>query len=169
MVRLVTLLLLIAVPLGGAPAEEVADAARQARTFLDRVYSHYPIPVGHHQFDPLGRSAVQIFDPTMVGLLKEDRTLTSRGDVGAIDWDPLCQCQDDDGMRAEIGRVEITGPATASAHVDLHFPSNATAVELALTRVAGQWRIHDVSSKDTPSLRDLLMQANRERAKGRQR
>ena len=169
MVRLVALLLLIAVPLAAASAEDVTDAARQARAFLDQVYSHYPTPAGRTPFDPLGGSAAQIFDPAMVGLLEEDRKLTAPGEVGAIDWDPLCQCQDDDGMRVEIGRVEISGPATANVHVELPFPSNPTAVELALTRVAGEWRIHDVSSKDTPSLRDLLMQANRERAKGGKR
>jgi hypothetical protein len=33
---------------------------------------------------------------------------------------------------------------------------------LDLVEVSGQWRIHDISSQDTPSLRALLIMSNRE-------
>jgi hypothetical protein len=162
---LVVIALTSVAPWLGAAAAESIDATAQVRSFLESIYKHYPLAVGRGGFEPMGRSATQVFDPAMVALFKEDRRLTPRGDVGAVDWDPLCQCQDDDGLRAEIDHIALDGPQIAYAHVKLHFPSAADSVDFELRFVNRQWRIHDVKSKDIPSLRDLLIRANRERAK----
>ena len=154
----------------GSPAR-AADLAG-AKTFLAQLYAHYPARSGAKPFDPLGRSAASIFDPSFVALLREDARLTPAGDIGAIDWDPICGCQDDEGMKTRIGTIRPVGPSAATALVDVRFPGVATPdrIELDLIVDHGQWRIRDVRTKDVPSLRADLIKSNRAAAaKGHRR
>ena len=150
---------------------QAADAAG-ARAFLKAVYSHYPTPKGRRPYFPTGPSAPSVFDPAMVALLREDQRL-AHGEVGAIDSDPFCQCQDDDGMTAAIESVRLTGPASAVADVAVRFGASsspaADRVEFDLVALNGVWRIHDIRTKAVPSLRAYLAQANRARAHVRPR
>jgi len=136
-----------------------------ASTFLAHLYAHYPLPHDNSAFDPTGRDAKAVFDPAMVALLRENDRLTPRGDVGAIDWDPLCDCQDDSGMVASVGEIHPSGPGAAIAKVRLRFtqakPVEESLLTFQLVAVQGQWRIRDVKEKATPSLRALLARANR--------
>ena len=101
----------------------------------------------------------------MVALLREDARLTPKGDVGAIDGDPFCDCQDDAGLKVKVGAVSLTDPSHATARVDLRFteerPQETRRVDLDLVDVHGHWRVYDVKTKDLPSLRALLVQSNR--------
>jgi hypothetical protein len=148
-----------------ASSATVADA----RAFLVKLYAHYPTPSHRTGFDPTGKSASAVFDPAMVALLNEDRRLTQPGDEGALEADPLCDCQDDGGLKVDIEPIRSLGPLHASATIDLHFtaerPPLTRKIVLDLVDVQGQWRIHEISSKDLPSLRDLLTQSNLEAAK----
>jgi hypothetical protein len=145
-----------------APSARGADLAG-ARAFVAGLYAHYPAPSGARPFDPTGRSAGAVFDPPMVALLREDTRLAG-GEVGAIDSDPLCDCQDDAGLKAKIGSVQPSGASGASVIVDLRFseasPPEAQRLELSLAIVNGRWRIHDIKTKETPSLRAYLIQSN---------
>jgi hypothetical protein len=157
--------LAIAAPAMGAPA-----AQGSPRAFVAWIYSHYPAPE-HSAFDPMGRSAAQVFDPPMVALLREDSRLAG-GEVGAIDADLFCQCQDDAGLKAHVDDVRTTGPAAASAVVALAYPGDAQAgppsrITLSLVLLNGRWRVHDIASADTPSLRSMLIHANAEARRGR--
>ena len=160
--------LLSAALLSIAPANAAEPAG--ARAFLQRVYSHYPMPRGGAPFDPTGRSASAVFDAGMIALIREDRRL-AKGEVGAIDSDPLCQCQDDGGMKVEIGPAKPVGSTSATAAVVLRFgaasPPDIQRVEFSLVAVNGQWRIHDIKSTDTPSLRAYLTKANHDHAHGK--
>ena len=142
-----------------------------ARSFVTALYSHYPAPKHGPEFDPTGRSAGAVFDPGMVAMLREDKRLTQPGDEGAIEADPLCACQDDSGLKADIGDIHPVDASHASAAVTLHFrasrPPETIHVTLDLVDVQGQWRIHDISTKDMPSLRTYLAKSNLEAAKGR--
>ena len=147
--------------LAGAPVQS-ADLAG-AKAFLVQVYSHYPQRRGGPEFDPTGRSAAAVFDPGLANLFREDVRLTPQGDVGAVDSDPLCACQDDDGLVVTIEAVTPSGPAAASARVKLRFaaakPPEIQRLAIDLVAVQGQWRIHDIHSKDQPSLRAYLEQS----------
>jgi hypothetical protein len=141
-----------------------------AKTFLVQLYAHYPARNGARPFDPTGRSAASVFDPSFVTLLREDARLTPPGDVGAIDWDPICGCQDDEGMTVRIGAIRPVGPSQATALVDVRFPgTQPTHIGLDLIVDHGQWRIHDIRTKDVPSLRADLIQSNRTAAARRSR
>jgi hypothetical protein len=136
-----------------------------ARTFVAQLYSHYPQREGGPEFDPVGRSAGTVFDPALVALIRKDARRTPPGDVGAIDGDPICDCQDDGGLSVKIDAIRSTGPSQAAAFVDLRFgeasPPETRRLELDLVVVQGRWRVHDIRTKDTPSLRAYLIRSTR--------
>ena len=146
-------------------AGAVHAASQDARGFVVWIYSHYPQPESS-TFDPMGRSAARVFDAGMVALLKEDSRLAN-GEVGAVDADEFCMCQDDGGMTVSIGAVRSTGPASADADVTLSYPHDAQAgapthLTLRLVKVGAAWRVHDIASHDQPSFKDYLVKANAE-------
>ena len=81
----------VASPVAAAP-----DAA-SARAFVEKLYSHYPSNPNRKAFDPTGKNASQVFDPGMIAAFREDTKLAN-GEVGFVEADPLCQCQDDSGL-----------------------------------------------------------------------
>jgi hypothetical protein len=149
-----------------APALAGAPDANSARAFVQTLYSHYPQPSNGPFFDPTGKNAVAVFDPGMVALFKEDQKL-AKGEVGFVDADPLCQCQDDGGLKVKILSVNLKSAQAATAVVDLHFEGGQpNPLTLHLVVVNGQWRIYDLSAKDMASYRADFIKANKEHAAG---
>ena len=152
-----------------APLPATAADAAGARIFLEKIYSHYPAPPGRNGYFPTGPVARRVFDPGLVALFREDERLAD-GEVGAIDGDPLCDCQDDGGLKVTIEDVRLTGPSSAKATVALRFSAGAPPaferLRISLAVVAGQWRIHDIGSGATPSLRAYLIEENHTNASG---
>jgi Protein of unknown function (DUF3828) len=153
-----------------ASAALASSAARagdlaSARAFVAWIYSHYPTATHRPVFDALGVANKRvIFAPSLIALFDEDTRL-AHGEVGALDGDPLCDCQDDGGMVFKIASVRPVDPAHASAVVVRSYPDSKVpeieAITLDLTLAKGRWRVFDVRSKDTPSLRAMLIQSNR--------
>ena len=145
-----------------------ADGVADARAFVVRLYAHYPIPDREPVFDPLGKDAGSVFDASLIRLIREDERL-AKGEVGALDGDPLCDCQDDGGMTFKVGDVTAVGPARAKATVVSREPGatppEVEEITLDLVEVAGHWRIRDIHTKDTPSLQAYLAKSNRERTR----
>jgi hypothetical protein len=124
-----------------------------ARTFTERLYQAY----GRGDPEYLDAGARKVFASHLLDLIRRDKARTPAGDVGTLDWDPICSCQDTDGMK--VARVDITkGSARSRAHavVSLRFASEAETVKLDLVASKGGWRIADIHTKDTPSLVALL-------------
>jgi hypothetical protein len=159
--RRFALAILACAALAGSPAR--AGDLAGARAFVAWIYSHYTTATRRPTFDALGAANKRaIFAPSLVALFDEDTRL-AHGEVGALDGDPLCDCQDDGGMTFKIASVRSVDPAHASAFV-VRSDSKALEVEtitLDLAMTKGRWRVFDVRSKDTPSLRALLIQSNR--------
>ncbi len=154
-----------------ACAALLASPARAAeptgvRSFLVKLYAHYPHRRGAPVFDATGRSAPEVFDPALVTLIHDSSRLTPEGDAPPLDGDPICDCQDSEGLSARIGAIRATGQSAASARVDIIFaavkPAELRHLDFDLVQSHGQWRVHDIHSKDMPSLRAFLIQANRE-------
>jgi len=106
-----------------------------------------------------------------IALFHENARLTPKGDEGAIDSDPICDCQDDGGLRSKIGAVRPVADDTATADIDLTFtaasPPETQRLKITLVTVHGQWRTYDIRSKDTPSFRASLVKVNTEAKHGR--
>ena len=79
---------------------------------------------------------------------------------GELDYDPLCQCQDNDGLSAQILSVVGTSDR-AVAYIVLRFDADLRTppqrVRLILTRSAAGWKIDDVASAKLPSLKAWLL------------
>jgi hypothetical protein len=153
--------LLVVLSAGAACAAE----AREATAFLKRLYAHYPTPENAQAYDWSGDGASTWFDQGLVAAIHEDQVLAD-GEVGALDIDPICQCQDDAGLKATVGPATLVDPRTARAVVILHFteekPPLTIQVNYTLVRTSKGWRIHDLSAPDMPSLLHFLEKANAE-------
>lgn len=157
------LAILASATLAGAAAH--AGDLASARAFVAWIYSHYPTSTRHPTFDALGAPNKRaIFAPSLIALFDEDARL-AHGEVGALDGDPLCDCQDDGGMTFKITSVRSMDSAHASAVVARSYPDSkppeVETITLDLAMTKGHWRVYDVRSKDTPSLRALLIRSNR--------
>jgi hypothetical protein len=145
-----------------SPVAAKPDAA-SARAFVEKLYSHYPSSPNLKAFDPTGRNASQVFDLGMISAFREDTTL-AHGEVGFVEADPLCQCQDDSGLKPKIVSVTMTGPNAADAVVNLQSPGETRMLTLHLVPVNGAWRIYDLSIGEMKSYRADLLKANKEAA-----
>jgi hypothetical protein len=158
-------LVVVGAVLAGAPAR--AAEAAGARSFVTWVYAHYSSHSGVSNDDVFGKDMAKIFHPSLIALIKEDERL-ARGEVGALDSDPICDCQDDTDLAFKIKAVRAVGPARAMALVVRRSPNDQPEFEditLDLARANGRWRVWDVRTKDTPSLRAMLIKSNREQMK----
>lgn len=146
--RLGTLLLALT-----AVAEPAAAQAESARGFVERMYEGY----AREDFDPLSHID-RYFAPPLAAEIRKD---SAGGEVGYLDGDPLCDCQDTGGMTSRIESVETHG-GSGDAHILLDFgTSDQRNIELHLVMTKHGWRVSDVATKDEPSLLGALRKANR--------
>lgn len=144
------ILLAAAAALASAPAETPA-------AFLERIYASYRDP----DYSPLARPG-RVFAPPLVAAIREDQRL-SRDEVGFMDADPLCQCQDPAGLRPVIGEIRRVTGRTAAARIALHFGGGGDGdreVTLQLVRTPSGWRIADIGTPDSPSMLGDLRRFN---------
>jgi hypothetical protein len=137
----------------------LALAAASPRGFVEHLYAAYR----NERWSPLARPAL-VFAPPLVAAIREDRRL-SGDEVGFLDGDPVCDCQDPAGLRARILASTPGGRASASVRVALRFGDSADRriLTLRLTRTAAGWRVADVATPDSASLLLDLEAANRRR------
>jgi Protein of unknown function (DUF3828) len=129
-------------------AAPVASAAT-AEQFLRGLYAKYtpngkPTPFVYPD-------AKGIADSAMLALLKGDRD-KSKGEVGAMDSDPICRCQDWNALKVISLHATTSGGAAAVADVAILDDGHVEKIHFALVWLNGGWRIHDIGTKDEPSL-----------------
>lgn len=147
------------------PAVAAGPDANAARAFVQKLYAHYP-QKGEPYFEPTDKNAADVFEPGMIAAFREDARL-AKGEVGFVDGDPICNCQDDGGMTSKIVSVTMKGTDKADVVVNILFEGGKpTPQTLHLVVVKGQWRIYDISSAEEPSYRADLLKANKEAAAG---
>jgi len=123
--------------------------AASAEQFLRGLYAKYthngkPTPFVY----PDARS---IADANMMALLKHDRD-KSNGEVGAMDSDPVCRCQDWEAIKVTALQVAMQGTNAASADVTISDIGDVQKIHYSLVWTKDGWRIHDIGAKDEPSL-----------------
>src|SRR4029077_15419708 len=110
-----------------SPVMAALDAA-SARAFVEKLYAHYPSKPGSRDaFNPTGKNASQVFDPGLIAAFREDTKL-AHGEVGFVDSDLLCQCQDDSGLKWSIASAAVTAPNAADVVVNLDYPSDKVTI-----------------------------------------
>jgi hypothetical protein len=136
------------------PVPAQSSAAPEA--FVRSTYNRYDAKSPASP-DFLGRDASSVFTPSLLRLIRSDERHTPRGDVGKLDGDPICDCQDPEGLKLTDVQI-IRQQDTATAKVNLQFPSESRLrhIRLRLILLPQGWRIDDIATDDTPSLRKLL-------------
>ncbi len=140
-------------PLLASALSAHAQSADEARRFVTGLYAAY----GHAEPDYLGRQARQVFSPRLLALIRRDERL-AKGEVGALDGDPICDCQDAGGLKLTWVGVDHFRPGHAAVRVELVFPDGRRVITLDLAAIHGAWRVDDVHSQITPSLVRYLEQ-----------
>ena len=114
-IRKVTRLVIVACSIGILLTPQGwASDAKSARAFLEQVYAKY---AGSSKGpDTLGKDAPDLFAPELLALIREDQRI-SQGEVGLLDHDPICSCQDSEGLQITAVQVTPTGQDRAKAKV----------------------------------------------------
>jgi hypothetical protein len=124
---------------------EKTDAS--AEGFLRRVYATYTL----NQDPPLLET---ITTPTLRNLLHQEQVALD-GEVGVLDSDPLCNCQDSD-IKVQSIRFDHVSDAHATAVVTFtNFGKRSESVQLELAKVGGVWRIDDVGGLQNELKKEL--------------
>jgi hypothetical protein len=133
-----------------------AQPTETPRTFVERLYASYQ----KADYSPF-KQPERVFAPSLLAAINEDSRL-ARGEVGYLDGDPVCQCQDAAGLKATITGVRLQGPGKAIVNVSIGLDGEKSrAARLNLIRTKAGWRIADVSSAAEPSLLHGLERSNR--------
>ena len=142
---------------GTVPAR--AQDAASARSFLESVYRLYG--KGGKGVALSGPQARRVFDASLLALMRADEKANGPNQVGVLDGDPLCSCQDWDALRDLKIDAEMQAAGRVVAHVSfaLFAEKNGTIdeagedrrrLEISLTSQQGQWRVYDVLDRSEP-------------------
>ena len=141
-----TLLIALAVP----PIPAAAQDAASAKTFLQSVYALY---------SKNGKGATltsRYYDSTLLRLVATDNKLNA-GDIGVLEGDPVCGCQDWKGIWDLKIETQMQGPSHALADVSfaLSAPKGRTKddlrkLQITLVPERGQWRIYNILDESDP-------------------
>jgi hypothetical protein len=143
--------LLLGLGLLCSPVAGLCQTLDEARAFTLRLYEAY----GHGSPNYLGPEARRVFSPRLLRLIRRDERL-AHGEVGQLDGDPICDCQDSADLTQVRVDVEPAGPGRARAHVRFVLQTEPRRATLDLMAVDGRWRVDNIHTKDTPSLVRLL-------------
>ena len=129
--------------------------ANSAKLFVTSVYKHY---VNHGKgIDFTGPKARSVFDPSLIALLHADQKAVGPNEVGVLDGDPVCSCQDWEGIWDLKIAVQPLRDGRAKAEVSFAlFAPHAGAdqdhrsLEMTLVPQGGQWRIWDILDNSDP-------------------
>lgn len=135
-----------------APACAAQDASSPT-AFVQQTYARYTNTT--KEWDTLRADAPSLFDSALLALIREDQRL-AQGEVGALDHDPLCSCQDVDSFK--VTAIEVTPQGKGQAKATVRFVNGGQSVQigLSLTQKAGQWRISDVQEPAVLSTKSFL-------------
>jgi hypothetical protein len=147
-------------PPPGAAAAPTGPDADAAKAFLDGIYAHYKTNSTSSKWAPMDSNAREVFDPALAKLLADDTKALAGQGVGDIDSDWLCDCQDWGVLTAAV-TITSASPTEAKAVATLKDSQvSDDGVQrrdtFDLVKTPAGWRIHDMGTRDEPSLRDVL-------------
>jgi uncharacterized protein DUF3828 len=133
-----------------------SQPAEDPAAFIYRVYGNY----AQSGYSPL-LNPEKLFSPTLTAAMNED---SSGGEVGYLDGDPLCDCQDFESISARIMSMKRPNSRSATARVRVTLgPRVERNLKLNLVLTASGWRIADVVDPRGHSLLKELQRSNAKR------
>jgi Protein of unknown function (DUF3828) len=137
---------MIALFTAGSLAAQNADAAR---LFLRSIYESYR--KGGPGVDFTGPKSSRYFSSSLIALLHADQRAVGPDEVGVLDGDPLCGCQDWDAVHdLKIAITPFSADRIRASVSFALFGSDASpeqsirSLEMTLVSQSGQWRIDDI-------------------------
>jgi hypothetical protein len=126
--------------------------ADSAKHFVDSLYRHY---TNHGKgIDFNGPKALSYFSPSLNALMAADAKAVGPNEVGVLDGDPICSCQDWDGIYDLKIDIRMLGNDQARAAVSFSlFAPKAGAdrdfrsLAMTLVRAGTAWRIDNITDK----------------------
>lgn len=129
-------------------AATVAQPASNPRSFAERIIE-YEL---HHNGGLDDPQFLSFFTPTLRTAIKRDAS-GHPGEVGILDYDPLCQCQDSP-REIRIVAMRVRKPTVA---LELERgPNPWTRYWLKLQRVGPEWKVADVYVRGSRPLTTML-------------
>jgi hypothetical protein len=154
---LVTLLMLCAATL--APAQTPAAKPKSPEALVADLYKAHNAKRSPF-FQTRSRARVlQYFEKDLADLIWKD-AVTSKGEVGVIDGDPLYDAQDMEIKKFAIGKPTIEGNNAKVAVTFENFGEKKTLVFLMVNSRTG-WRIHDIDYGDHGTMRSWFKEASK--------
>lgn len=137
----------------GRPAIYAA-ALDGPESFVRALYAVYATPGGTLEALPPGRDP--IYGRTLNAMIGADFRKAA-GEVPYLNHDPICGCQDSDGLVLESVVVTETGAATAEAVVVFTNLGEQRTQTLKLLKEGQSWRVVDVLVPGQPPLTEQLL------------
>ncbi len=146
-----------------------------AQTFLQSVYKRYG--KGGPGLNIDGPKARLYFSSSLLSLLHADQKAVGPDEVGVLDGDPVCGCQDWDAIHdlkivltpGEPGRLKAT-ISFALFGADARPEQSLRSLEMTLVSRDGQWRIDNILDRSDPKAPfDLRAELTREIREAKQR
>lgn len=157
---------------GSAAAQAAAPAAAPdtagAEAFIRELFAPYAATTpsvadttprtAAEQTAHIAAGEARTYAPELADLMRRDRASTPEGELGTLDYDPICGCQDNG--RITVDRVALTpapeGRVWAAATFTDHEvgnpetgqPSVTSTRRFLLERTPAGWRVADVRSDD---------------------
>jgi hypothetical protein len=164
LLRAACLALLLGLAIG--PVAQAQDV-KSAEAFIRTLYGNYKAK--GHGVPLTGPKSASVVDPSLAELVKTDQKML-HGEVGALEADPICSCQDFDIRSVDVS-VTPDGADKAKATAKFHNLDSDNKIDFDLVAVGGSWRIYDIHDADMPSLRKMLeeeiAEMKAEKAKGK--
>ena len=149
-----------------------AQDADGAKRFVESLYRQYD----HHGpgVDFSGAKGRNVFDASLNALMDADAKAVGPNEVGVLDGDPICGCQDWEGIWDLQIALQMLGESRAKAAVSfaLFAPETTSkaradrdlrSLEMTLKRESSGWRIDNIVDKSDPKAQfDLRAELEKE-------
>lgn len=140
----------------GRPA--IYDAARVGpEEFVRALYAVHATP-GARMGEPPAPGQDPIYDRMLNAMIGADAAQAA-GEVGFLNYDPICDCQDSGSLTLDSVTVTQSGPQAAEAAVVFTNAGETKRQTLKLVKEGPMWKISDVLAPGRPALTEQLMAA----------
>ncbi len=129
-----------------------AQDISSARSFLSHIYAGYHPDAGLDAILP----DEEVYTPALIAAMQANSDAYA-GEVGYLDGDPLCDCQDTaQDLRQLNFDIQPLADGQLRASTQLDDPQHPLQLQLTLQRQGGSWRVADIASPRAPSLLQAL-------------
>ena len=135
-----------------AAASTSADDIRSARAFLSHIYAGYHPDAGLDAILP----DEEVYTPALIAAMQANSDAYA-GEVGYLDGDPLCDCQDTaQDLRQLSFDIQPLAGGQLRASTQLDDAQQPLQLQLTLQRQGSSWRVADIATPRAPSLLQAL-------------